>query len=504
MWKGLSLLTSQSYGRYQSRKYDNFLSDRVPSVEMVCPVPRGRSSRFGTVVGTLAAVVMLSACSIHHGSRRFLQLHSFPSRRDVDHGKPVAEDTDVEYLTRKGASCRCSKDPVDWYGRSPLPDDAFFFTSSELRDSSTEQSRRKLLRSSRVEGHDGEKRPVRPFLHASATLHTDSNPCYDSALFIFLASWTRFIEEEARNPLEPPTSQEFMLVLYSTPELPDRVAEFIERYNRGFNMTSWSGGAATNSQLAQLDGAADLPRGRIVPIKVPEVRSYIVLQERWRKCATKIAIWNQTDFEYLTYYDSDHIFISHADDSSLKAKKSRGRRAKDSSTAVSAEANTTARKTLVYASGDQRQGKNFNAGRMLVRPHRSVYERLLQLYNYRLALMTPPWDALMSGDQRFLNAMFPHHWRSVDDLPSDIQEVSVVNPPSGPGVPLLPPVEDYSRARHSKVWKWATFPNSKPWERDFARKLIDTFEIKEDIKVCLEQPYAYGNAVRERPLVEWW
>jgi hypothetical protein len=426
-----------------------------------------RISRVGIMsTGVLVVSSLVCAWTIRKSSKRAEESFSnVSSSATGTRGSKVSGENDHSVF----------RDPIDWYGLRPLPDDAFFFAPVN-----------------RV-GNESKSQGQRSHRYAEITLHTDSNPCYDSALFVFLASWALCIEDEQER--SPTDETRFMIVLYSTPTLPPRVADFIQQYNNAASARA----AATNA-TTPLGNTSSNHLGRIIPIQVPEIRSYVVLQKRWRKCATKFHIWNQTDFDFLTYYDSDHVFLSRS--YTPKPSTSSNRRLKDTLvTNQPSSVSYLSRRTLVYAFGERKQGlEKFNAGRMIVRPHRAVYQRLMQLYNVRAAIMSPPWDAALSGDQRFLNSVFPNHWRSLRSLRNDMREVASFE--SMPVRYLSPAMEGRS-VRHGKIWKKATFPEKYPGDREMARGLIDLIGIKDGIRACLDTPLAYGS-IRERSLVEWW
>jgi hypothetical protein len=446
----------------------------MKSTEVLALPRTGRSSskrisRVGIMsTGVLVVASMLCAWTIQKSSKRAEESFSNVSTSATGvNGAKVIGETD-------------NRDPIDWYGLRPLPDDAFFFAPVNRVDNVSKSQGQRSHR------------------HAEITLHTDSNPCYDSALFVFLASWALCIEDEQER--SPTDDTRFMIVLYSTSTLPPRVADFIQQYNNGTSARA----AATNA-TGTLGNTSSNHHGQIIPIQVPEIRSYVVLQKRWRKCATKFHIWNQTDFDFLTYYDSDHVFLSRS--YTPKPSTSSNRRLMDT-LAMSQPSSVSyfSRRTLVYAFGERKQGlEKFNAGRMIVRPHRAVYQRLMQLYNVRAAIMSPPWDAALSGDQRFLNSVFPNHWRSLRSLRNDVREVASFEslPGSESSTTYLSPAPESRSVRHGKIWKKATFPEKYPGDQEMARGLIDLIGIKDGIRACLDTPLAYGS-IRERSLVEWW
>jgi len=248
---------------------------------------------------------------------------------------------------------------------------------------------------------------------AFATLHTDSNDCYDMALLVFLTSW------KATNSIYP------MLVLHSTP-LPPRVTQLIEQHPED-----------------------------IRAVHVAEQRSYVVINPRWRKCATKFAIWAETDYDQVAYFDSDHIFTHNVDNVLF----------------------VDGRSEVVYAYYERNSNDSFNAGKLLIRPSAAFYSTLQQLYNHRLWNMGVR-DMVEDGEQRFLNAVFSGKWYP---LPKNA---------------MLP--------RHQKVWKLATLDTSSNFTRIMAREYIDSLGLRDELKRCMQTLIAYGQYRRERGSVKYW
>jgi hypothetical protein len=333
--------------------------------------------------------------------------------------------------------------------------------------------------------------PVRVY----ATLHSDSNACYDMALLVFLASWnnatrtTRARTSSSSTPLTTTASssttasnsqQQPMLVLYSTPALPYKVADYIDQH-------------------------ADIMRA----VRVPEQVSYVVQNPRWRKCATKFAVWDSSvvghNVDQVEYYDSDHIF--------RRTSGTNGGEQVDGGAAVSrhagleaaaadpGDANANANAALLYAAPDRKYSSQFNAGRMLLRPDNDIYQKLMYLYNRRFWIMD--WtDMIKSGDQRFLNAVFRNHWQRLDISTSTSRTAAstVKGSSAASAVPL--------QVQHAKVWKLATFPLTNNAQhnatRSMARHWIDTLGLHVELKKCMQWRFAYGNQQTEKGLVEYW
>jgi hypothetical protein len=178
---------------------------------------------------------------------------------------------------------------------------------------------------------------------AYATLHTDSNACYDMALLVFLASWNKATrstsytsstttpkEQQQQQPPYP------LLVLYSTPKLPRKVAAYIEQHT-------------------------DI----IHAIAVPERISYVVQNFRWRKCGTKFAVWDQDNFDQVAYFDSDHIFHSRGNNEGEKVS---------GDVDAMFEAGDGDNTALLYAAPDRKHSSQFNAGRVPATRQRHLSE----------------------------------------------------------------------------------------------------------------------------------
>jgi hypothetical protein len=308
---------------------------------------------------------------------------------------------------------------------------------------------------------------------AYATLHTDSNACYDMALLVFLASWnmaTRSSSSAANTTTSSPQQQHKeqtqppypLLVLYSTPTLPRKVAAYIEQHT-------------------------DI----IHAIAVPELISYVVQNRRWRKCGTKFAVWDQDIYDQVAYFDSDHIFHSRGNNGGQKV---------GGGVDAMFEAGDGDNVALLYAKPDRKYSSQFNAGRMLLRPDNAIYQKLVYLFNRRFWIMDTI-DMIKSGDQRFLNVVFSKHWQQLDSTATTTATSSAAVTSKGP------PARSASfqmQAQHAKVWKLATFPSSKKDNarqhnatQSMARKWIDTLGLHDELKECMQWRFAYV------PWIEW-
>jgi hypothetical protein len=324
---------------------------------------------------------------------------------------------------------------------------------------------------------------------AYATLHTDSNACYDMALLVFLASWsnvTRSIsstgstttsssqqQQQQKEQSQPPYP---LLVLYSTPTLPRKVAAYIEQ----------------NTDI-------------IYAIAVQERYSYVVQNPRWRKCGTKLAVWDRDsigNFDQVAYFDSDHIFHSSG--------KKGGEKVGSGADAMF-EAGDGENAALLYAKPDRKKSSQFNAGRMLLRPDNAIYQKLVYLYNHRFWIMD--WtDMIKSGDQRFLNAVFSKQWQRMDSTATPEATATTTSPGVAASKgPSAGSASSRMEAQHAKVWKLATFPSSTKSNaqrhnatQSMARKWINTLGLHDELKECMQWRFAYGNYKKEKGLVEYW
>jgi hypothetical protein len=314
---------------------------------------------------------------------------------------------------------------------------------------------------------------------AYATLHTDSNACYDMALLVFLASWsnatrstsstasttTSSSQQQQKEQPQPPYP---LLVLYSTPTLPRKVAAYIEQHT-------------------------DI----IYAIAVPEVISYVVQNPRWRKCGTKLAVWDLDsigNFDQVAYFDSDHIFHSSGNNGGEKV---------GGGVDAMFEAGDGENAALLYARPD-RDSSQFNAGRMLLRPDNAIYQKLVYLYNHRFWIMD--WtDMIKSGDQRFLNAVFSKQWQRMDSTATSAATTTTTSPAVATSKgPSAGSASSRMQAQHAKVWKLATFPKQHNATQSMARKWIDTLGLHDELKECMQWRFAYGNYEKEKGLVEYW
>jgi hypothetical protein len=310
---------------------------------------------------------------------------------------------------------------------------------------------------------------------AYATLHTDSNACYDMALLVFLASWinaTRSTTSTASTTTSSSQQQHQqppypLLVLYSTPTLPRKVAAYIEQHTDIIHV-----------------------------IAVPEVVSYVVQNPRWRKCGTKLIVWDQTNFDQVLYHDSDHIFHS----SGNGGEKGGG--------GVDAmfEAGDGDNAALLYAAPDRKYSSQFNAGRMLLRPDNAIYRKLVYLYNHRFWIMDRK-DMTKSGDQRFLNVVFSKQWQRMYNTATSAATTTIASPAVAISKgSSIGSANFRMQAQHAKVWKLATFPSPTKGNatQSMARNWIDTLGLHDELKECMQWRFAYGNHKKEKDLIEFW
>jgi hypothetical protein len=317
---------------------------------------------------------------------------------------------------------------------------------------------------------------------AYATLHTDSNACYDMALLVFLASWNHATQtssqisstssqpQQQQQPQPQPQPSYPMLVLYSTPTLPPKVAAYIEQQHNS-----------------------------IQAIQVPERISYVVQNPRWRKCATKFAVWNVDDLDQVAYYDSDHIFRRNNGGAKV------GGAGAGDAMFEQAGADPGGGNAWLYAAPDRKYRSQFNAGKMLVRPSHHMYEKLVYLYNRRFWIMDST-DMIKSGDQRFLNAVFRNHWQRLDTtstltttMTTTTATAATSKDSSSAGSAVV-----HMQVQHAKVWKLATFPSKNNATRSMARQWIDVLGLRDELKECMQLRIAYGNQQTEKGLVEYW
>jgi hypothetical protein len=117
---------------------------------------------------------------------------------------------------------------------------------------------------------------------AYATLHTDSNACYDMALLVF---WRLGIKRPE--------------VLVTLKHSPTATA------TANHHIPYWCCIPLPHchARWRRISQHTDI----IHAIAVPERISYGT-KPRWRKCGTKFAVWDQDNFDQVAYFDSDHIF----------------------------------------------------------------------------------------------------------------------------------------------------------------------------------------------------
>ncbi|KAL7573642.1 hypothetical protein ACA910_008772 [Epithemia clementina (nom. ined.)] len=221
---------------------------------------------------------------------------------------------------------------------------------------------------------------------AFATLHSDSNPCYDMLLYVCLSTW------------QATHSQYPMLVLHSVP-LPGKVQALIDA-----------------QQTQQEQNQEQQQAGRIIPVSIPAVNNYFVLKDRVRSASAKFAVWDQTAYDQVAYFDSDTIFFDSGD------------------SIFTSPSDNTGNLWLYarpYPKYWQRGIKIFNSGNFLVRPHAAVYQKIMELFQRRFWILSFQ-QFLKTADQGFLNAVFSPHGTAWDLL--------------------APPDAELDQVKHVKLW----------------------------------------------------
>ena len=250
--------------------------------------------------------------------------------------------------------------------------------------------------------------PAHP-TRAMAVLHSDSNPCYDMLLLVFLHSWW-----STRDPnLEIP-----MLLLHSAP-LPPKVTHWISQHEQDL--------VRPNFRLVQ-------------PITIPVVKNRFVVKDRVRTAAAKFAVWDQTHYDQVAYFDSDHVFFGP------------GHGIFD---AIDDHHNWM--HAVPYAKYD---GKIFNSGNFLLRPSRAVYEHLLELFARRFWILSFH-QFLKTADQGFLNAVFEGHWKILHK-------------------------EQLGNVRHIKLWLAIQGQQGIPAvDQAKAQAYVKELQLEQDLQACL-------------------
>lgn len=248
---------------------------------------------------------------------------------------------------------------------------------------------------------------------ASAMLHSESNVCYDLLLLVGLDTWLR------TNSKYP------MLILHSVP-LPPRVEELV-RVN------------------------AD----KLIPRKVVSIESSSVMKKRVKSAATKLAVWAQSDYDQIVYWDSDHIFVENSD-GIFEAPDDGGQ---ELLYAVPYE--KYCNKPILMDRLQTRGQCIFQSNNFLVRPNPHVYTKLLNLFRHKFWIMSFH-QYLKTADQGFLNAALRGRWKQMDS-------------------------QKVGRAKHVKVWK--ALSRLKGWgvtEEDYtvASDAVKRLNLQDELDRC--------------------
>ena len=252
---------------------------------------------------------------------------------------------------------------------------------------------------------------------AFASLHSDSNPCYDMLLFVCLSTWQ---STKSKYP---------MLVLHSIP-LPEKVQALID------------------AQPPLADSKQSSQAGRIIPVSIPVVKNFFVLKDRVRTAAAKFAVWDQTEYDQVAYFDSDSIFFDSGD------------------SIFDCPVDHTGNLWLYarpYAKYWARGIRIFNSGNFLIRPSVAVYHKILELFERRFWILSLQ-QFFKTADQGFLNAVFSPYGKSWDFLES---------PPA--------------RAKHVKLWlavdgesRW----NVTAQDQKDAVQIVKDLALEQDMETC--------------------
>lgn len=172
---------------------------------------------------------------------------------------------------------------------------------------------------------------------AVATLLSHDSACYEASLLVFVCS---FVRTRSSLPL---------VVVHSVP-LPS--------------------------------GILELARDNVSFQRVETISNSVVLDRHYhlQTSATKLHMWNLTQFSRVAFFDVDHVFVDNID-------------------RVFQECGAP------FCAVSDVEKNEFNGGFFVMRPSAVMHVQLLRAYSNR-AMHMNPIDARATGDQKFLNVMF--------------------------------------------------------------------------------------------------
>ena len=288
---------------------------------------------------------------------------------------------------------------------------------------------------------------------AYATLFSDSNPCYDMLLYVCLSTWI------ATNSKYP------MLVLHSVP-LPTKVQTLIDSQQHHHQQQTKPKAFLQQQQQEHKQEQQQWQRqeqqqqqqtaGQIIAVSIPVVKNYFVIKDRVRTASAKFAVWDQTKYDQVAYFDTDTIFFESGDSIFDDPMDGIGH-------------------LWLYARPYMKYWQHgihiFNSGNFILRPNTAVYHKLLDLFQRRFWIVSFQ-QFFKTADQGFLNAIFaPSH-----DEKKKYWDL------------LQLPNAQLSRVKHVKFWLAVTGEskyNITKQDQMESKQLVQDLQLQQDLESCL-------------------